>query len=69
MTPAIEKMERRLAALDARIDAALLSPEPLPADWEMMVMRSADMVERIVAETQAVRKREEERRCSPRKAA
>lgn len=56
-THAIDKLERQLASIDARIDAALGKPAELPTDWEMMVQRSADLVERIVAASATLRAR------------
>lgn len=58
MNPAIEKLERRLAALDRRIDEALEDPVNLPQDWEMLVMRAGDLVDKIVDMRRAARERE-----------
>lgn len=57
MTPAIEKMERRLAALDKQIDTALADPANLPADWERLVTNAGDLVDRIAAASREYRSR------------
>lgn len=49
MTPAIDKMERRLASLEKQIEAALDDAANLPAVWERMLTSAGELVDRIVA--------------------
>lgn len=54
---AIEKMQRRSHALEAKIEAALTDPANLPSDWDRMLDTAGDLVERIVDAQRTLRTR------------